>query len=185
MKKFLPLVVFITVFSVVLAGQIGMKIFKDKSKKEEVTKNNYEEIESKYLKTSAKTLEGKKLEFVKIQTPVVVLNFWASWCIPCLEEIPSMIALKKSFPEEALSILAVNSDEEDQRKNIMKTLQKVKHTNEFIIIPDEASRLVTDFNVTAIPVTIIFNRGKVVHLSMGPMDFNSEEIKEKIRKWIK
>ena len=184
MKKFLPFIIFITVFSAVLAGQIGMKLFKDKSKKTEVVKNQYEDIEKKYLQTSTKTLDGKKLDFVKIQTPVVILNFWASWCIPCLEEMPSMIALKKSFPPEALSIVAVNSDEEDQRKNIMKTLQKVKHTTEFIIVPDEASKLVTDFNVTAIPVTIIFNRGKVVHVSMGPMDFNSEEIKEKIKKWI-
>lgn len=185
MKKFLPFIIFITVFSVVLAGQIGMKLIKDKNKKTEVVKNEYEELEKKYLKTSVQTLDGKKLEFVKIQTPIVILNFWASWCIPCLEEMPSMIALKKSFPAEALSIIAVNSDEEDQRKNILKTLQKVKHTNEFIVVPDFGSKLVTEFNVTAIPVTIIFARGKVVHLSMGPMDFNSEEIKEKMKGWMK
>ncbi len=185
MKKFLPFIIFVTVFSAVLAGQIGMKLFKDKNKKTEVVKNEYEEIEKKYLKTVAKTLEGKKIEFVKLQTPIVILNFWASWCIPCLEEMPSMIALKKSFPPEALSIIAINTDEEDQRKNILKTLQKVKHTNEFIVVPDEGSKLVTDYNVTAIPVTIIFARGKVVHLSMGPMDFNSIEIKEKIKVWMK
>ena len=54
--------------------------------------------------------------------------------------------------------------------------------NEFNVIADKNTKIADGFKFSAIPVTIIFNRGKVVHFSNGPMDFNSAEMVEKIKK---
>nr|BDT30307.1 TlpA family protein disulfide reductase [Bacteriovorax sp. HI3] len=182
MKKFLPFIIFIVVFGVVLAGQIGFKFF---AKNEEVIKQSQEylEYENLFLHGNYKTLAGEDLPMTKIDAPVVILNFWASWCIPCLEEMPSMIALKNKFKPEQVQIVAINTDEDDQVANIHKTMKKINMKDEFIIVPDKNSKLVTDYKVSAIPVTIIFHRGKVVHFSNGPMDFNAEEIVEKMKEW--
>ena len=57
-------------------------------------------------------------------------------------------------------------------------------TDEFTIILDKESKLVNEYKIAAIPVTIVYHRGKVVHFSNGPMDFNSEEFQGKMKKWV-
>lgn len=183
MKKFLPFIIFIVVFATVLAGQIGFKFF---AKNEAIIQQSseYLEYENLFLHGKFKTMSGESLEMTKVDAPVVILNFWASWCIPCLEEMPSMMALKNKFKPDQVKIIAINTDEDDQMANIQKTINKIKMKDEFIIVPDTNSKLVTDFKVSAIPVSIIFHRGRVVHFSNGPMDFNAEEIVEKVKGWV-
>lgn len=182
MKKFLPLIIFAIVFATVLAGQVALKMVNNIAN---VDKNpEYQQYEELFLHANYKSIEGKNVEMTKINAPVVIYNFWASWCIPCLEEMPSMIALKKKFSPDQVQIIAINTDEDDQLANIQKIMKKINMKDEFTIIPDKASKLVNDFKISAIPVTIIYHRGKVVHFSNGPMDFNSEEIQGKMKEWV-
>ncbi|MGZ3790653.1 MAG: TlpA family protein disulfide reductase [Bacteriovorax sp.] len=182
MKKFLPVIIFILVFSAFLAGQVGWQTLVAETVKSE---NQYAFYENLFLKGKFETIEGKKIENTKLKSPVVIYNFWASWCNPCLEEIPSLIALKKKFKDDELQVLAFNTDEDEQAKNIHKVMKKFNITNEFNVIADKGTKIAEGFKFSAIPVTIIFNRGKVVHFSNGPMDFNSAEMVEKMKKWIK
>jgi thiol-disulfide isomerase/thioredoxin len=183
MKKFLPLVVFILVFTGFLAGQVGWQtLFAGTTTKKE---NQYSSYEDLFLKGRFETIEGKKIEISKLSSPVVVYNFWASWCNPCLEEMPSLISMKKKFKDEEVQVLAFNTDEEEQLKNINKIVKKLNIKQEFNIIADKNTKIAESFKFTAIPVTIIFNRGKVVYFSNGPMDFDSPEMIEKMKKWIK
>lgn len=183
MKKFLPFIVFILVFTAVIAGQVGWKTITA----EATTKNQsqYAMYEDLFLKGKFETIEGTKIENTKLKSPVVIYNFWASWCNPCLEEIPSLMAMKSKFKDDEVQVLAFNTDEDDQIRNIRKTLKKLNIKNEFNIIADKNTAVAASFKFSAIPVTIIFNRGKVVHFSNGPMDFNSAEMIEKMKKWIK
>lgn len=183
MKKFLPLIIFILVFTGFIAGQVGWQSLVAGT----TTKTNtqYELYESLFLNGKFETIEGKKIENSKLKSPVVIYNFWASWCNPCIEEMPSLMALKNKFKDDELQVLAFNTDEDNQLMNIKKTLQKLKMKNEFNVIADKNTQIADGFKFTAIPVTIIFNRGKVVHFSNGPMDFNSAEMVEKMKKWIK
>ncbi|NOT79243.1 MAG: TlpA family protein disulfide reductase [Bacteriovoracaceae bacterium] len=189
MKKFLPVMIFIGVFSAVLAGQVGIKKL---AEGQESSKNSNDRLmnpnelyEKIFLKTKAKTLEGKDFNFYKIDSPVVVINFWASWCVPCLSEMPSMMKFKSQFAPKDVTIIAINTDEEDQVLNIKKTLKKINLKEEFVIVPDVNTAIATEFNITAIPVTIIFHNGKVKLKSDGPMDFMSEEFLGQIRAMIK
>lgn len=182
MKKFLPFIIFIVVFASVLGGQVLFKIFSNDSA-DMTARPEYLEYEKLFLHGSYKAVDGNLVEMSKLNSPVVIYNFWASWCIPCLEEMPSMIALKKKFPDDAMKIIAINTDEDEQLASIQKTVEKIKLKDEFIIVPDKKSAIVNQFKITAIPVTIIFHRGKVVHFSNGPMDFSAEEIVEKMKWW--
>lgn len=183
MKKFLPLIVFILVFTALVAGQVGWQTLTagTSSKYDE----HYAGYEDLFLKGRFETIEGKKIENTQLKSPIVIYNFWASWCNPCLEEMPSLISLKKQFKDEEVQVLAFNTDEDDQLKNIRKIMKKLNLKNEFNIIADKNTLIAESFKFSAIPVTIIFNRGKVVHFSNGPMDFNSPEMIEKMKKWIK
>lgn len=182
MKKFLPLIIFAIVFATVLAGQVAFKMVNNIAS---VEKNpEYDQYEELFLHGSYKSIDGKSVEMTKLNAPVVIYNFWASWCIPCLEEMPSMIALKKKFGHDQVQIVAFNTDEDDQLANIQKTMKTINMTDEFIIVPDKESKLVTEFKISAIPVTIVYHRGKVVHFSNGPMDFNSEEFQGKMKEWV-
>jgi thiol-disulfide isomerase/thioredoxin len=184
MKKFLPFIIFVVVFAAVLAGQVGYKMLY-KSSNEVIFSNEYQDYENLFLHASYKNIHGQSVEMTKVNSPIVIYNFWASWCIPCLSEMPSMLALKNKFKPDQIKIVAINTDEENQLENIQKTIKKINIKNEFIIVPDTGSKIVNDFKVSAIPMTIVFNRGKVVHFSNGPMDFNSEEFIEKIKVWLK
>lgn len=182
MKKFLPLIIFVVVFATVLAGQVAYKMVNNIG---DVNLHpEYMQYEELFLHGTFKTTDGKTIETSKLDSPVVIYNFWASWCIPCLEEMPSMIALKKKFKPDQIQIIAINTDEEDQLANINKTMQKIGMKDEFMIIPDKEAMLVNQFKISAIPVTLVYHRGKVVHMSNGPMDFNSEEFIEKMKGWV-
>lgn len=183
MKKFLPLIVFILVFTGVIAGQVGWQsLTAETTFKHESQYGLYEDL---FLKGKFETIEGTKIENTKLKSPVVIYNFWASWCNPCLEEMPSLVALKNKFTDDELQVLAFNTDEGDQLGNIRKALKKLNIKKEFSVIADKNTLIADSFKFSAIPVTIIFNRGKVVHFSNGPMDFNSAEMVEKMKKWIK
>lgn len=181
MKKFLPLIIFVMAFSAAIIGQVGYQTLIAGTKAE----SDYSLYENHFLKGSFTALDGKKIENTKIKAPVVIYNFWASWCNPCLEEMPSLVEMKKKFKDSEVQVLAFNTDEDEQLKNIQKVIRKLNLKNELIIIPDKGTKIADSLKFSAIPVTIIFNRGKVVHFSNGPMDFNSAEMIEKIKKWIK
>ena len=183
MKKYLPVLVFVLAFSAFIVFQVGW----DSLMAQTTTKNNqqFTNFETLFLNGNFQTIDGLKIENSKLKAPVIIYNFWASWCNPCLEEMPSLLALKNKFKDDELQILAFNTDEDNQIVNIRKVLKKLNIKNQFNIIPDINTKIAESFKFSAIPVTIIFNRGKVVHFSNGPMDFNSVEIQEKMKKWIK
>jgi thiol-disulfide isomerase/thioredoxin len=182
MKKFLPLALFILVFTGGLASQLIWQNIeaKDTAKKD----SSFARYEELFLKGKYQTIEGKKIENSKLASPIVIVNFWATWCTPCMQEMPSLVELKKKFKNEELQVLAFNTDEEEQLKNIQKAKAKLKIKDELNIIADKNTKIAESFNFSAIPVTIIFNRGKVVLFNNGPMDFGSLELQEKIKKWI-
>lgn len=58
-----------------------------------------------------KSLEGKTIKLSDYKGKVVVLNFWATWCPPCREEIPDLVALQKQYAARGLVVLGVSMDE--------------------------------------------------------------------------
>lgn len=140
--------------------------------------------ESMLVKPDLKSISGKEYKKEELSKGVVILNFWASWCTPCIEEFPSLVSLRSEIKDPKLKIIAINSDEgKDQKKKIASIVKKLNVN--FDIVKDKEGTLTDAFMVSAIPVSIIFKDGRVVEVAKGAKDFNSEEFKEKIREWIK
>lgn len=169
-------------FSAVVVWQIGIKKFGNNVARE--SSAEYKAYEQLFMQENFQTTKGEMLQLPKVKAPLVVVNFWASWCIPCLDEMPSMLKLKKHFGEDKVNIVAINTDEDEQLRNIQKIQQQLKLGNEFIIVPDKSMKLAEKFKVSAIPVSIIYLNGRVVHVSNGPMDFFSEEFKGQVNQWL-
>ena len=128
----------------------------------------YEKIFSSH---ELESTTGKKLKLNMFTSEFIIVNFWASWCIPCLQEIPSLIEMTKKASSKKLTVVMINTDEDDQLKNIIKIKNKLSFPEEFIIIPDKKFKLADEFKFSAIPVTVIYKKGKVVYFNNGPVDF--------------
>ncbi|MDE2887284.1 MAG: TlpA disulfide reductase family protein [Gemmatimonadota bacterium] len=105
-----------------------------------------------------KTLEDQQVSLDALKGKVVLLNFWASWCGPCLEELPQLEALTRTYKQESVAIIAVNLDtqEEGKRKDLISdTKERLAPSLTFLMGNDELRR---EFGFNNIPYTCIVDR---------------------------
>ncbi len=182
MKKFLPPIILIMGFCGFLAAQIIWDITHLNAQQINEEKSKDQLFESLFKESSFATVEGKQIELKTLKTPVVVLNFWASWCLPCLKEFPSLVKLQAQYGDK-ISVVGVNGDEEEPEKALQKT--KAKYQLNFHHVLDPQSKISDKFLVTAYPFSLIYVKGKVVHVSNKNIDFVGKELIEKIEKALK
>jgi peroxiredoxin len=118
-------------------------------------------------------LEGKKLELKHFKGKLVFLNFWATWCGPCKEEMPSIEALYQKFKGKDFVLLAISVDYEG--KNSVKEFIEKKHYT-FPVLLDPKCKVFDLYEVKGIPTTILIDKnGSIVGKTTGPRDWNSPE----------
>lgn len=109
---------------------------------------------------------------------VVLVNFWASWCIPCLREMPSMQRLANHFQDRSFEILAVNVSE--QRARV--THQAKRINVDFTILLDEDGETFKRWQARILPTSYLIDpNGKISHHAVGPLEWDSDEIISTIR----
>lgn len=106
------------------------------------------------------------------QGKIVVLNFWASWCAPCLEEFPSLIQLQKDMPNVAVVAVAFDTDADSYRQYIADN-----HITGITTINDLANQSSNAFDTTRPPETyIIDTHGNIRRKFIGPQNWTNPEI---------
>jgi thiol-disulfide isomerase/thioredoxin len=112
---------------------------------------------------------------------LVLLNFWATWCGPCREEMPSMENLSRNFDGQGLAVLAINQRENAALVNkFMKT-----HGLNFITPLDTTGRVAGYYRVYGIPVSYLIDaNGQAIGMKSGPMDWATSAVVEVFRKLI-
>ena len=111
-----------------------------------------------------------------------MLNFWASWCAPCKEEMPSLDLLKVNSDLNNLEIFPINigKDNLKKAKKFFYDLD-IKNLNIFF---DSPITLAKDLKLRGIPTTILFNKdGKEFARIIGSIDFNDEKFTQWIKKY--
>ncbi|MDG2197032.1 MAG: TlpA disulfide reductase family protein [SAR324 cluster bacterium] len=112
-------------------------------------------------------LNGQTFRLSDQKGKVVFLNFWATWCSPCLKEMPDMQELQKELGSKIL-VLAVGMGEAAER---IEKFQK-KHQFEFQILPDPEMTVTQLYGVRNIPITYLVNTsGIVVGRALGPREW--------------
>ncbi len=123
---------------------------------------------------SLEDLNGKKTELRHYRGKVVFLNFWATWCGPCKEEMPSMEELWKQFKDKDFVFLAISVDYAGV-KPARELIEKHRYT--FPVLIDSKSEALDLFQVRRIPTTILIDKkGLIVGKAVGPRDWKKQEI---------
>lgn len=98
---------------------------------------------------------------------VVLVNFWASWCVPCIHEIPSMQQLADSLDDQDLAILTINiSDSANRAKETLKRLQL-----EMTVLLDRDGKAFKTWQGRVLPTSFLLDRsGQLRYRVVGPME---------------
>ena len=131
---------------------------------------NYEEI-------VFKDLEQKDIDLANYKGKLLILNFWATWCAPCREEMPSLDVLQSDIRFNNLKIFPINIGQEDSLKSVsfFKEL-KIENLNIYF---DPTINLAKKFALRGVPTTIFFNKeGKEFARIIGSIDFSDEKFIE-------
>lgn len=120
-------------------------------------------------------LSGTQRSLSEFEGRVVILNFWATWCPPCVKELPSMQALADRFTERDFTLLAVNVGEDAQ--TIAGFLEAFDTRLEFPVLLDEELLIVKRWPVFGLPTSFVIDQeGNVVYKALGERDWSDEAI---------
>ena len=124
---------------------------------------------------------GGTVSLASYRGSLVLLNFWATWCGPCREEMPSMETLSRNFGGQGLSLVAINQKESAaQVANYMKT-----HGLNFPTPLDSDGRVSAAYRVFGIPVTyVIDGSGNAIGMTSGARDWATRDVVEVFRKLV-
>ena len=119
-------------------------------------------------------INQKNINLADFRGKLVILNFWATWCAPCKEEMPSLDDLQSNTKLNNLKIFPINIGQEDVSKS--KIFFKELNIKNLDIYIDAPITLAKKFSLRGVPTTIIFNKeGKEFARIMGSIDFNDKE----------
>jgi thiol-disulfide isomerase/thioredoxin len=122
-------------------------------------------------------LQGKKHSLADYRGKVVLVNFWATWCEPCREEMPSMERLRVSLAERPFAVLAVNLAEPESR--ITKFLDTVPVG--FPILLDRDTKTTRAWQAKVLPATYIVGPdGAIRYRHLGDLDWSKPEVRKQI-----
>ena len=125
-----------------------------------------------------KTIKSKEITLSDYAGKVVLIDFWASWCPPCREEMPALIDFYDTHKNPKFELIAINID--DKKENMQRFLDNLFPEPEFPIIEDHNQKIPPLFNIQAMPTTIFIDKkGKIRFWHNGFKtsyinDFNSE-----------
>jgi len=124
-------------------------------------------------------LQGKEHKLADYRGKVVLLNFWATWCDPCREEMPSMQRLQDKLAGQPFAILAIDYGEGAAR--ISDFLKKIPVR--FTVLLDRDTSAATAWKVKVLPTTLVLDPQQRIRYSVvGDLEWDSQSVEDTIKK---
>jgi peroxiredoxin len=125
--------------------------------------------------------QGKTWTLSELKGQVVFVNFWATWCPPCREEMPSMQKLHEMLPKDKFKMLAIlNSDDPALADSFA-----AKNGLTMPILDDQANKVGPKYGLTGMPETFIINKqGVLMEKFIGPAQWDSPAYIQMLMKYI-
>jgi len=128
-----------------------------------------------------KDLSESKVSLSDFKGKVVLINFWATWCIPCREEMPSLNRLFNRFKKRGFVVLGISIN--SPKRSVEAFLKEVPV--DFHILLDRSSKVSRDYRVFAYPTTFLIDRrGRLRERFIGETDWTAPEVIKVIERYI-
>ena len=133
-----------------------------------------------YEDVTFKDIDQNNVELDDFKGKLILLNFWATWCAPCKEEMPSLDNLQSNSNLSNLKIFPINIGQEEKSKS--EFFFEELNIKNLDIYMDAPITLAKKFALRGVPTTILFNKqGEEFARIIGSIDFNNE----KFINWLK
>lgn len=120
------------------------------------------------------SLDDTQLQLDSLRGKVVLLNFWATWCPPCREEIPSMMKLNTAMAGKPFQMVCVSVDE-GGKKAVTDFFKNTGFSLPAYV--DPTGQAPTTYGITGVPETFVIDKnGIIVKKVIGGLDWNSPEV---------
>ncbi len=129
-----------------------------------------------------KALDGKNLKLSEMRGNVVLINFWASWCGPCREEMPLLNELHSKYEPLGFTVLGVNVEEqENSARGFLKNFPV-----DFPILLDNRNQVSKLYDVVAMPTSVVVDRdGNMRYLHRGYKSGDEKKYRQVVKQLIR
>jgi len=125
--------------------------------------------------------QGRTWSLADLRGQVVFVNFWATWCPPCLKEMPAMENLYRSMQRDTFKMLAILYKDEPEAADRLATRQKYT----FPILVDPESRVGISYGLTGVPETFVIDREGVLREKfIGPVQWDAPAARQMLMKYL-
>lgn len=129
-----------------------------------------------------KSTQGDNIRLSEHRGEVLLLNFWASWCGPCRQEMPLLDALQQRYSKLGFNVVGVNVDKDSALAS--KLLKDIPVT--FPVLLDNTGNVSASYNVSAMPTTVLIDRdGNVRYLHKGYKPGYEQDYEQQIKELIR
>lgn len=129
-----------------------------------------------------KSRSGENIKLSELRGQVVMINFWASWCGPCRQEMPLLDQIYQRYEPMGFTLLGVNVEEDSSAAD--RVLKEIPVS--FPVLYDNKSQVSASYQVRAMPSTVLIDRdGKVRYLHEGYHPGYEDEYQKQVRELIR
>jgi thiol-disulfide isomerase/thioredoxin len=147
-----------------------------------VTQVQAEVLEGAAPDFTLKSRSGENVKLSELRGEVVMINFWASWCGPCRQEMPLLEDLYSKYSDLGFTLLGVNVEEDSSKAD--ELLREIPVS--FPVLFDNKNEVTKLYKVVAMPSTIMVDRdGNMRYLHRGYLPGYEEEYKKQVKELIR
>lgn len=124
---------------------------------------------------SLKSLDGQEIRLENFQGRPILINYWVTWCVPCMEELPALDQLSREYPD--LVILTVNGTDQDDLATIQQKISEIKLALPVLLDSDKS--FWHTYQMLFLPTSFFIDRSLVIrHIQLGSL--SEAELRKKI-----
>ena len=133
-----------------------------------------------YTELNFNNAEGAKKNLADYLGQGIVLNLWATWCLPCVKEMPQLNQLQKKLVNDKIEVLAISVDREGT--SLIERFFNTNKINNLEILADNSGKILKKTKTKGLPTTLLINaNGREIGRILGVLEWDSENVIDLLR----
>jgi len=133
---------------------------------------------------SLRNTENDDVKLSEFEGQVVLLSFWATWCVPCQVEMPKLQEMHSELADQGFTVLAISTDDSRSKSRVKPMIKSKGYT--FPVLYDTDTKVVTQYNPEkTLPYTVLIDReGNVAYKHSGYSEGDEVHLREEVDKLL-